>query len=733
METIVGSIVQIRFYNEQSKFIVALIDEENIHQKILVTGNMLEPQLGLRFRFNGDYVIHPKYGEQFKFIGYEEVLANDYDEIIRYLSSSLFKGIGKIQATRIVDTLGENALEMIKEDPLVLSSIQGMTQSKIDTIYQELNKNNQQETIQFLYQHGLSLTIIEKIIQTYQENTLDLIKHQPYQLLEDIENISFKNVDKLALALGIPIDDQYRIDTLVVYCIKEMCYNSGNTYVLFNHLIERLGKVDFQLKEETYIEAINRLKEAGKLIIRDEKIFIDLYEMAETNIKEAIDYFIHLPINHEDLTKIEQIIETIEQRDQIQFASNQRQAIIDFVKYPLMILTGGPGTGKTTIVKAVIEVYKKLYQSESIALVAPTGRAAKRLSELTNLEAQTIHRLLHFDISNNEFMFDEDHPIECDLLIIDEFSMVDTILFDYLLQASRMVKKILIIGDHEQLPSVSPGNLLSDLLSIHQIHSICLEKIYRQKQSSGIIQLAHAISSNQDIEYTMFKSYEDINFITCQNHQVLSLIQKIVIKALNEGYDYNDFQILAPMYQGVAGINAINEMLQNLLNPMSEYVSEIKIGRQCFREGDKVLQLKNRVEDNVFNGDIGRIVEIHLKDNFEYLSDTIVVAYDDKLIEYTSNDFNQITLAYCMSIHKAQGSEFKIVIMPILNDYYIMLKKNLIYTGITRAKQSLFLIGQSQAFFKGIKQKQNKERLTYLKQRFNTKKQNELSPYDFMD
>ena len=396
-----------------------------------------------------------------------------------------------------------------------------------------------------------------------------------------------------------------------------------------------------------------------------------------------------------------------------------------------MILTGGPGTGKTTIVKAAIDVFSRMNRDCPISLVAPTGRAAKRLSELTGLESQTIHRLLKWDIQKNEFMHDAQHPLETSLLIIDEFSMVDTVLFARLLEACSKVEKILIIGDHEQLPSVSPGNVLRDLLLIESIPTIRLNKIYRQKESSGIVKMAHEIRNDEMQSFDLFDDYKDIHFMDCANTQVLGFTKKIVEKALSEGYSNSEIQVLAPMYQGIAGIDALNEMLQDVMNPKSEFHQEIRVGQRVFREGDKILQLKNRVDDNVFNGDIGTLVEIRLKDNVETLSDTIVVDFDGIFVEYPANDFNSITLAYCMSIHKAQGSEFKIVILPILNDYYVMLQKKLLYTGITRAKQSLFLLGQRQAFVRGITTQKTKERCTYLKERFNEEKG--MSLYDFMD
>ena len=393
-----------------------------------------------------------------------------------------------------------------------------------------------------------------------------------------------------------------------------------------------------------------------------------------------------------------------------------------------MIITGGPGTGKTTIVNAMIKIYQRLNPDQRLAIVAPTGRAAKRLSEVTGVEACTIHRLLKWDLHTNTFAVNEKNPLDVDLLIIDEFSMVDSLLFSHLLLACQKVSQILLIGDDQQLPSVAPGHVLKDLIQSECIPTIALHHIYRQTKESGIVQLAHSIRNDQYDE-NLFFQYSDIHFQTCTPYDVVKYVRVLVSKALEDGYDGQDIQVLAPMYNGVAGIDALNDCLQELLNPPDGFKNELRVGKRVFREGDKILQLKNRVEDNVFNGDIGTLIEICFKDNFEYLTDKMIVDFDGTIVEYTPQEFYTLTHAYCMSVHKSQGNEFKIVIMPVLKDYYIMLKKNLIYTGLTRAKQSLWFLGSHQAFVYGITHKQDERRKTTLIERM--KKTPEISLYDF--
>lgn len=732
MESIIGKIVDVRFYNEQNKYIVALVESKDDGKLIVITGQMLDFQEEKLYQFDGDYVIHPKYGRQFKFICYHELLVTGHNEVVKYLSSSIFKGIGKVLANRIVETLGEDALEKIVADKDCLDKVPGITPTKKEQIYEQLNVEGNHEIATFLLQHGLHMSIVEKVMATYQENAYEMIQENPYCMLDDIENMRFKTVDQFAMSLGVDYDDINRVKALIEYTIKECCYQTGDTYLLFDQLIKKINIADRRLDQNLIGECIDLLVKQNRIYLKEDMVFSYVYEEAENGIVSKLTYFNSLFVEENTSQQIEEMIQFIQEKDHIQFATKQKKAIMDFMKYPIMILTGGPGTGKSTIVKAAIEVYRKYESTTKIALVAPTGRAAKRLSELTGLEAHTIHRLLRWDISKNEFMVNEDSPLAVDLLVIDEFSMVDTVLFHYLLKASRLVKKFLIIGDSKQLPSVLPGNVLQDMLEMDKIHQVSLDHIFRQKQTSGIVKLAHDIANDKLIDKIIFDDYSDINFIECQNIHVLEMVKKIVLKAINEGYHYYDLQVLAPMYQGIAGIDAINSMLQDVLNPPTKKKVQITHGQRIFREGDKVLQLKNRVEDNVFNGDIGIITKIILKDNFTYLSDFVIVDYEGVEVQYPLNELNQITLAYCMSIHKAQGSEFKIVIMPVLKDYHIMLKKNILYTGITRAKQSLFLIGEIEAFQKGIHNTHQHKRMTYLKQRM-VLEGKQISPYDFMD
>ena len=725
-----GIIKQVRFYSEETKFIVCVIDSEQEDKPILATGYMSYVNPQDKYHFQGDYIIHPKYGKQFQIQSYEIILADDESEIIRYLSSSLFKGIGEKQATAIVETLGKDALNKIKEDKHVLDQVRGMNEKKRETIAEVLSSQDfDQEVLSFFMGHGISTKHLALIQAVYQEHTLDILQNNPYQLIDDIDGIGFKTADDLALKIGVDPLDENRIKAAILYALKEACFQDGSTFHEHDIIFKRFHRYIPAISYEQFDDYLDQLLEEKKIIQDVEKYYpYDLYE-SEVTICQTFKRFIDAPLYQYEDEEVEQLLNDLQQQLSIEYDDLQKEAIHLFLKQSAMILTGGPGTGKTTIVEAIMKLYTKLNPDQSIALVAPTGRAAKRLSEVTGLEACTIHRLLKWDLHTNTFAINAQNPLDVDLLVIDEFSMVDTLLFSNLLSASRKVSKILLIGDDQQLPSVAPGHVLKDLLDCEMVPTVRLNRIYRQSQESGIVQLAHSIRNDQYDE-NLFFEYKDIHFQTCASYDVVKYVQVLVSKAMKEGYDANDIQVLAPMYNGVAGIDALNDCLQDLLNPHDEFKNELRIGKRIYREGDKILQLKNRIEDNVFNGDIGTLVEICYKDNFEYLTDTLIVDFDGTYVEYTANDFYTITHAYCMSIHKSQGNEFKIVIMPVLKDYYIMLRKNLIYTGLTRAKQSLFVIGNHQSFQYGIANNHDEKRRTTLKEKMLDTPT--LSPYDFM-
>lgn len=725
-----GIIKRIKFYSEETKFIVCLIDSEQEDKDILATGYMSYVNLQDKYHFQGEYIIHPKYGKQFQIQSYKIVLANEESEIIRYLSSPLFKGIGEKQATAIVDALGTEALNKIKEDKHVLDQVPGMNEKKRETIVEVLSSQDfDQEVLMFFMGHGISTRHLALIQAVYQDKTLEVLQNNPYQLIDDIDGIGFKTADDLALKIGVDTYDHHRIQAAIVYALKEACFQDGSTYHSYETMTKRFHRYIPQIDDESFETALQDVLEQEKIILEEDRYYpYDLYQ-SEINIAKNFKRWLHTSLYEYEDEEIESILEDLEKQLSIHYDDFQKEAITLFLKQSAMIITGGPGTGKTTIVNAMIKLYQRLNPDQTLAVVAPTGRAAKRLTEVTGIEACTIHRLLKWDLHTNTFAVNENNPLDVDLLIIDEFSMVDSLLFSHLLSASHKVSQILLIGDDQQLPSVAPGHVLNDLIKSECVPTIALHHIYRQSKESGIVQLAHSIRNDQYDE-NLFFQYSDIHFQACLSYDVVKYVRLLVSKALEDGYDVQDIQVLAPMYNGVAGIDALNDCLQELFNPQDGFKNELRVGKRLFREGDKVLQLKNRVEDNVFNGDIGTLVEVCYKDNFEYLSDMMIVDFDGTIVEYTPQEFYTLTHAYCMSVHKSQGNEFKIVIMPILKDYSIMLKKNLIYTGLTRAKQSLWFLGNPQAFQYGVTRVLDERRKTTLIERM--KQTPEISLYDFV-
>lgn len=710
-----GYIRAIRFYSEATNYLVASFESDELENIITITGNMLNVDQYNRYLIRGDFIVHPKYGEQFQVISYQTINVDQGSEIIKYLSSPVFEGVGEVTAQRIVDKLGTDAINTILEDKDCLKGIKGLKAAKAEMIYNIIKNNKEnQEAINFFVNHGLSLKTLGLIQANYKEQTIEIIQSNPYQIIEKIEGIGFKTIDEIALKLGFDFDDHNRINAAIVYAVNEACFQSGSTYLTLEQVQRAFLKIVPLQDEEIFNAGLAECINQGSIVQDNEKYYHHVLYDAEKTIAREINRIRVQPALGYQKDELDTAINNQQRKTGIKYARKQIEAIESFLDNSIMILTGGPGTGKTTIVEAIIKIFHQIFPDDKIALVAPTGRAAKRLSDLTGVRATTIHRLLKWELEANRFNVNRENPLDEQVLIVDETSMVDTYLLARLLEAGRYFYKVLLIGDYHQLPSVRPGNVLKDLMAAN-IKAIELTEIFRQGSGSGIIELSKAINNDQVDNITGQMNFSDVHFYQSRNFEIINNIQTITKKALAEGYQVNDIQVLAPMYKGIAGIDKINLALQEVFNPAEKYKAELKSGKTIFRVGDKVLQLKNRVEDDVYNGDIGILVDIAYKDGYEYLEDTLIVDFDGTFVEYVPSEFNTLSLAYCISIHKAQGNEFKIVIMPVINDYYVMLRRNLLYTGITRAKQCLFILGQSEALNKGLVNVKEDFRQTSLK------------------
>lgn len=703
------------FRNEENGYTVAkFVTYDAMEEEFTATGIFKELIEEERYSLQGEYKEHARYGMQFQVVSYEKMMPNDESSLIRYFSSSAFPGIGKKTAKQIVSYLGEHALLKIKEDIHVLDEIEGMNEKKRNAIYQGIKEHGDlDDSIVFFSKFGMSVKNIMKLEAAYGKEAVEVVKENPYQMVEDIDGIGFTTADKVAMELSFSMDHPYRLKAAILASVLDICMSNGDTYVkkpqILKELKKRYGIEGIDLSP--YLEELfgDRL-----LIIEDDRIYHNTQYDAEKGIAVFLGNFPYEEMEHVDISHLDADIQKFEDQLHISYEEKQKQAISSFFKEPFSIITGGPGTGKTTIVQGILSLYQQYYPDQIISLCAPTGRAAKRLAQLSDGRAVTIHSLLKWDLESNTFLINESEPIQADVLIIDEFSMVDQWLFYNLLLACCDVKKILLIGDEDQLASVGPGCVLKDLIQSDCFPLTRLEKIFRQQEGSDVVALAHMIKENQIPD---FDEMQEIAFFPCQNFEVRNLVNQVVGNALNKGYDTKDIQVLVPMYQGVAGIDALNNALQQMMNPPEKYKRELKVGYRIFREDDKILQLKNQPDDQVSNGDIGILREIIYASEDIQNKNKLKVEFDDHIVEYSGENLYNISHAYCISIHKSQGSEYPIVILPIVKDYRYMLQKRLLYTAITRAKKSLVLLGDIDLFKHAIQVEDRHIRKSTLTQR----------------
>ncbi len=651
----------------------------------------------------------------------------------------MFKGVGKKTAQNIVNTLGDNAINDILDDHSVLEKVSGLSKKKQKQIAEQISANQESEKIMIrLHDLGFGPKLSMAIYQFYLGDTLTILDRNPYQLIYDIKGIGFNKADQLARNIGIAYNDNERLKAALLYTLEEECIKQGHTYLPINVVIDlTVDVLNYQDEEviepEKLDEMLQYLNEEKRLIIDNEQVAIPSLYYSE--IKSVQNLF-RIKTHTNKLTEIEQSdlqmhIGEIEDTNQVNYAASQKEALQTAINSKVMLLTGGPGTGKTTVIKGIVELYAEIHglsldyddyvnDDYPVVLAAPTGRASKRLQESTGLEAMTIHRLIGWnqDTKPEDILENE---INARLIIIDEMSMVDTWLFHQFLSAVPLDAQLIFVGDEDQLPSVGPGQVFKDLIESKAIPRVNLTEVYRQQDGSSIIELAHRMKLGQKIDIT--QRFHDRSFINCQANQIPTVVEKVVTSAVNKGYTMADIQVLAPMYKGNAGIKRLNQVLQDILNPKKKDTREIEFGDVVFRKGDKVLQLVNRPNDNIFNGDIGVIVGIFWAKENALNKDVLVVDFEGNEITFTKQDMMELTHAYCTSIHKSQGSEFPIVIMPIVKQYFRMLQRPILYTGLTRAKTSLVLLGDPEAFDIGLKtngQARLTQLCTLLKNYFNS-------------
>ncbi|WP_210134881.1 ATP-dependent RecD-like DNA helicase [Staphylococcus sp. GDX8P80P] len=718
-----GTVDAILFQNNDNFYTVIKVDtietNESFGNLPTVVGFFPNIVEGDVYTFKGQVVEHPRYGKQLKADTFEKEVPQTKDAIITYLSSDLFKGIGKKTAQNIVNTLGENAINDIMSDASVLEKVSNLPKKKQKQIADQINANQESEKIMIrLHDLGFGPKLSMAIYQFYQSDTLQVLENNPYQLVYDVKGIGFQKADILARNNGIAFNDQERLKAGLLYTLEEECIKQGHTYLSNDYIIDVTQQILSNKQQGEAIEqqqledVLQNLSEESKLILDNHRVAIPSLYYSEL---KSVQNLYRIQTYKNKLKEIEQSdlqlhIGEIEDSNNVNYAPSQKEALQTAINSKIMLLTGGPGTGKTTVIKGIVELYAEIhglslnysdYQDDDypVVLAAPTGRASKRLQESTGLEAMTIHRLIGWnqDTQPEDIL---DNEIKAKLIIIDEMSMVDTWLFHQFLSAVPLDAQVVFVGDEDQLPSVGPGQVFKDLIDSKAIPRVNLTEVYRQQDGSSIIDLAHRMKHGEPIDIS--QRYHDRSFINCGVEQIPSVVEKVVSSAVNKGYDMSDIQVLAPMYKGSAGIKRLNQVLQDILNPKEDDTREIEFGDIKFRKGDKVLQLVNRPNDNIFNGDIGVIVGIFWAKENALNKDVLVVDFEGNEITFTRQDLLELTHAYCTSIHKSQGSEFPIVIMPIVKQYFRMLQRPILYTGLTRAKQSLVLLGDPKAFDIGL-------------------------------
>ncbi|MCH3965276.1 MAG: ATP-dependent RecD-like DNA helicase [Clostridium sp.] len=730
MQEIQGIIDDIVFQNEDNGYVVAKL--KNKSGVVTIVGNVPFIMEGQNLKFMGEWVTHPHFGQQFKIKYSEEIIPDTKVGIERYLSSGAISGIGPVTAKKIVDKFGDKTLDIMDNHIERLREIEGIGEKKINLICESYSKQSEVRNIMiFLQTYGISANQCVKIHKRFGADSIKTVKENPYVLTDEISGIGFKIADRIARSLGIEANSPFRIQSGIKYIVSRFC-NFGNTYMPLKKLVEEsegvLNVTREEIEENIYDSSLK-----GKLKLEKSKdeicVFLPTYYYCELSVTKKILY---LQFNKYDEINIdiEKEITNFEALNNIQFAESQKDAIRGAFQNGVEIITGGPGTGKTTIINCIADIFEKL--NMKVLMAAPTGRAAKRMSESTGRESKTIHRLLEMGVPRDEealfFSKSEETPLECDVVIIDEASMIDIMLMNNLLKAISIGTRIIIVGDSDQLPSVGPGNVLRDFIDSKCIKVIRLKEIFRQSKESMIIVNAHRINSGE--MPFINKKDRDFYFIECTDpNKILDTLIELVntrLPRFNKSWNkLNHIQVVSPMRKGLLGVSNLNKKLQNILNPESSDRKQREFRDTIFRVGDKVMQTKNDYSLNwtllsdkeekglgIFNGDVGYIEDIDNENN-----NITVIFDDDKRVIYDNIYLDEIELAYAITIHKSQGSEFPVIIMPVFMGSNFFMNRNLLYTAITRAKQMVVLVGDLKALKFMIDNNRSFERYSLLKNR----------------
>jgi exodeoxyribonuclease V alpha subunit len=695
-----GEVVNITFRSEDGYTVLKFRTEED---EFTCTGHFARIGEGDRLRITGKWVVHPRYGPQLSIESYEIVPPHTADGIARYLGSGLIKGIGREMAQRIVDRFGEKTLEIIDKRPGRLLEVEGIGQSRLKAVKKAWREERAlSELVMFLESHGIRATSALKIFKRYGAKAVEVVRDNPYRLASDIWGIGFVTADRIAYKLGIDPEAGIRVRAGITYVLGQAT-DEGHVFLPAEFLSSRCTSL-LGVTEVSFEDALDGLRRDGDVVVDGDRVYLPALHDAETSIVRDLEHrFLteHRPV----VEDVDSTLLDIERTQGVTFDKSQLNAVSQGLRSGFTVITGGPGTGKTTIVQGFVRVYEA--NGLRISLAAPTGRAAKRMSEITGREARTIHRLLEFNPKEGFFRRNEENPIETDMVVVDEASMLDIQLASSLLKAIKPTTSVLFVGDVDQLPPVGPGNFLKDIIDAGCFPVHKLTRIFRQDETGTIVENAHSINRGEFPEFS--RSGGDFFLIEEDNPaQVAGTIVDLVSRRLpgKFGFDrFADIQVLSPMYKGEAGATNLNAMLQQALNSGGRRIDDLR-----FREGDKVMQLRNNYEKTVFNGDIGRVLECDPEEG------RLRVQFDFS-VEYDRTELDELTLAYAVTVHKSQGSEFPCIVMPVLTQHYIMLFRKLLYTAVTRAKSLVVLVGSRRAVGLAVRNARTDQRYSALSER----------------
>jgi len=716
-----GRIERITYTNDDNGYTIAKVKVQGYRDLVTVVGNLMAPTPGEIIKMYGEWVNHPKYGKQLKVDRYRSLVPASVYGIEKYIGSGLIKGIGPVMARRIVERFGKMTIDIIEKEIEKLTEVDGIGGKRIEMIKKAWEDQKEiREVMIFLQTHGVGSGYATKIFKEYGNRSIVIVKENPYRLATDIFGIGFLTADHIAEKLGFSRDSALRAEAGILYVLNQLA-DEGHVYYPYKLLIQKCKEI-LGVDGDVIIKAMNVITDNRMIAIDDltkdfdelrednKAVYLAKYYRSETGIVTNMKALIHTPkaIRKIDLEKA---LKWVQGQLSFVLAEKQVEAVKCALENKVLIITGGPGTGKTTIINAILKIFSRI--SIKIMLAAPTGRAAKRMSEATGHKAKTIHRMLEYSVQKHGFQKNELNPLNCDLMIVDEASMIDTILMHHLLKAIPPGATFIMVGDVNQLPSVGAGNVLKDLIASGEIQVVELKEIFRQAKESLIIVNAHRINNGLLPSFRASrKKLDDFYFIEQDNpEEVLRIILELTKERIPQRFGFdpvNDIQVLTPMHKGIVGAGNLNEELQNVLNPAKDGI--VRAGRN-FRVYDKVMQIKNNYDKGVFNGDIGRITCID-PENQE-----ATISFDERDVPYDYTDLDEIVLAYAVSIHKSQGSEYPAIIVPIITQHFILLQRNLLYTAVTRGRNLVVIVGTIKALATGVNNNRTQKRYTYLRHR----------------